>query len=186
MIQTDKQLEKQLKEMFKALDTFSDRLQNNINVSATREASNIVKAEIPKTPMTVTGAKGVYQKRLKKSDIRLKKRRRTKTGWERFKISIKAKSDDPNDENSNAYYNIMTYSREKRRYTKGGIGKITGGKRLNRGILKRDPFMQRATEISSKRGVRAYMLHARTRIENEGRKVNRKVMNTALKSIRSY
>jgi hypothetical protein len=180
-------LESQIKLLQKELNKFADNLQDNINVSATREAANVIKREIKNTPMKEQGEDGTYKKNLRLSDIRNKKRRRTPKGWERFKLSIKA------TDKEKYWYNIITHSKEDYREIKASSFDrlkrqknpvVKFGRR--RGKLKRDPFMQRATKRSSNRAIRAYMMHMRERIRTNGDRVKRATMNNALKNSRIY
>lgn len=189
-------LTKQVEALNKELQQFANNIQNNIHIGALRVASNVIKDEIHAIDMRTSGKKGTYQKTLKKSDINIKKRRRTKMGWERFKIFIRHQSDEPQQEGS-WHYNIITNSKQKMRYTKGlavkrfrktatdersvaKFAKSTGAKR--RGVLKRDPFVQRSTDQATNKALRGYIYYMRERILADGAKISAKTINNAKKS----
>jgi len=168
MIKTNNDFSAQVEQLGKELEKFSKNLQNNINVTATRFASNQVKDAVHKEDMKTIGdiKKTRYEKNLKKSEIRLKKRRRTRLGWERFSISIKA------DEQNLYWYNIINNSKAKPRWTK---------KHQKRGVLKKDDFLNRSFEKSYKKALLAYTTMMRLRINNDAKKISQKVANKALK-----
>lgn len=165
-------LYKQVDALCKELQQFSQNIQNNINVGALRVASNVVKDEIHAIPFETVGDKGVYEKHLKKSRIAIRKRRRTPSGWDRFKIFVRREEQDLQERNKSWYYNIITNSKERMRYTKAN---------KKRGVLKRDPFMQKATDKAERKALRGYIFYMRSRILADGAKISAKTINNAKK-----
>jgi hypothetical protein len=118
----------------------------------------------------------------------VKKRRRTKTGWERFKVSIRHDEDEPQKEGS-WHYNIIANSKERVRFTNrksiktfkksNKFKKSAGGQ--SRGILKRDPFIQRATDKATEKALKGYIYYMRERILADGAKISAKTVNNAKK-----
>lgn len=187
----------QVQQWTKELEKFRTNLQNNINIGGLRVASNVVKDYMHAVPFVQEGKKGTYLKHLKKTRIGIKKRRRTNTGWERFKIYIKREDDDPQERNKSWYYNIITNSQQEERFADGKKGKFI--RRINkktdseytrselrksigaksRGILKKDPFMQRATKIARNKALSGYVYYVRARILADGAKISAKTINNA-------
>lgn len=169
-------LSKQVEDWTKELRKFADNIQNNIHVGALRVAANVVKEEMKYTPMETTGDNGVYKKNLQMNDMFVRKRRRTKTGWDRFKIAIKHPRDpvQVKGERKAWHYDIIANSEGKKRTTK------KGGK--NRGALKKDEFIQRASEKATDKALRGYIYYLKTRILSGGAKLSAKTVSNAKKS----
>ena len=191
-------LTKQVEALNKELQQFANNIQNNIHIGALRVASNVIKDEIHAIDMSTSGDKGTYKKSLKKSDIKIKKRRRTKLGWERFKVMIRHLENEPQKEGS-WHYNIITNSSGKERFADGNKGKTvkrirkftddddivgTVSKKLgarSRGKLKPDMFVQRATKSSSQLALKGYIFYMRERIIRGGKIISAKTVNNAKK-----
>lgn len=152
------------------LREFSKNLQNNIHVGALRQASNVVKKELAgiQTQQIGKSTGRLYRKSFKTSSVKVTKRRRTRAGWDRFKVRIDAgvTIEDP----KGLRYNVMqnnTYNR----FTK---------KRYFRGRVERDQIMARAVENAEAKARYAFIVYMRERIKVDGKKISARKFRASL------
>lgn len=147
------------------LRQFTVKVQNNIHIGALRQATNVIKDELAVTPTEAISKRTLkrYSKSFKRSDIKVKKRRRTKAGWERFKITIvpPATKEDPKQ----LRWNVIQNSKFDIRRTKKGY---------SRGRLSRDNIMQRATIKAKDKALNAFKVYLKARIERDGGRILKK------------
>ena len=142
------------------LDRFTKNVKNNIHIGGLRLSSNVIKDEVYNTQL-----KYGYKKNIKKSQIKVKKRKRSRSGWERFKIKIEVGQKDYKQTSSLRRYDFIQNSKMNKRITKE--------KKLNRGRLVGDKFMDRATKNATTRALNAYRVYLRERIARDGARIFR-------------
>lgn len=163
----------------KQLQEFSKKLANNIHIGALRSATNQVKEGIFNEPLQQ------YRKSIKKSNIKVTKRRRTKTGWERFKIRVvpPATKQDPKQLRYNVIQNSKEENSKSNKYNINGDsrrGRFTK-KGKYRGYMKKDPFMTRGGDKMKNQALKAYITYMKARINKSGGKVSPKEIKSLLR-----
>lgn len=187
--------EKQVKEWADELERFSNKLANNIHIGGLRVSANVIKEEVISMPMVTKGKNGkrYKKKNFLKSEIIIRKRRRTKQGWERFKISLKREASDEQERGKIWYYNIIAGSLQKKRYHDRGISRKLRKKRgktddeieklmdgiHSTGILMKDDFLGRSTIKASRKALSGYLYYVKQRTIKDGGVLSKEAMKKA-------